>query len=82
MRQDALPSKTVQRYWQAKNRNKWDRSLPAKRGTLVTVCFAVNAIGNIMPPFFIFPRVKFRPDSVVDGPKGSDGDAGLLWMGG
>ncbi|KAJ0171514.1 hypothetical protein K1T71_013064 [Dendrolimus kikuchii] len=47
----------------------------AERGTLVTVCFAVNAIGNVMPPFLIFPRVKFRPDFVVDGPEGSDGDA-------
>ncbi|KAF2906025.1 hypothetical protein ILUMI_00150, partial [Ignelater luminosus] len=29
----------------------------AERGTLVTVAFAVNALGNTFPPLFIFPRV-------------------------
>jgi hypothetical protein len=27
-------------------------------GTLVTVCFAVNATGNCVPPMFVFPRKK------------------------
>ncbi|CAG4987992.1 unnamed protein product [Parnassius apollo] len=53
----------------------------AERGTLVTVCLAVNAIGNAMPPFFIFPRVKYRPDFVDGGPEGSDGDSYITdWM--
>lgn len=26
-----------------------------ERGTLVTVCLAVNAIGNAVPAFFVFP---------------------------
>ncbi|XP_071571469.1 uncharacterized protein [Temnothorax nylanderi] len=47
----------------------------ADRGTLVTVCFAVNAIGNVIPPFFIFPRVKYNESFVDNGPEGSDGDA-------
>jgi hypothetical protein len=47
----------------------------AERGTLVTVCFAVNAIGNVLPPFFIFPRVKYNPVFVENGPAGSDGDS-------
>lgn len=29
----------------------------AERGSLVTVAIAVNAIGNAIPPFFVFPRV-------------------------
>ena len=29
-----------------------------ERGTLVTVCCAINAIGNHMPPYFVFPRVN------------------------
>lgn len=32
----------------------------AERGTLVTVAFAVNALGNVIPPLFIFPRVRHR----------------------
>ncbi|CAG4965306.1 unnamed protein product [Parnassius apollo] len=34
-----------------------------------------------MPPFFIFPRVKYRPDFVNGGPEGSDGDSYITgWM--
>jgi hypothetical protein len=35
----------------------------------------VNAIGNVLPPFFIFPRVKYNPVFVENGPAGSDGDS-------
>jgi len=31
-----------------------------ERGTLVTVCCGVNATGNHIPPFFVFPRVKVQ----------------------
>lgn len=47
----------------------------AERGSLVTVCFAVNALGNVIPPFFIFPRVKYNESFVADGPPGSQGDS-------
>ncbi|CAG9133859.1 unnamed protein product [Plutella xylostella] len=45
----------------------------AERGTLVTVAFAWNAIGNVIPPFFVFPRVRFQEHFVRDGPVGSAG---------
>lgn len=32
----------------------------AERGTLVTMCLAVNATGNFIPPMFVFPRVNYR----------------------
>ncbi|XP_045469070.1 MFS-type transporter clz9-like [Harmonia axyridis] len=47
----------------------------AERGSLVTVCFAVNALGNSIPPFFIFPRVKYNDSFVAGAPTGSDGDS-------
>ncbi|CAF4919368.1 unnamed protein product [Pieris macdunnoughi] len=47
----------------------------AERGSLVTVCFAVNALGNVIPPFFIFPRVKYNESFVASGPPGSQGDS-------
>uniref|UniRef100_A0A2A4IUA5 Zinc finger PHD-type domain-containing protein n=1 Tax=Heliothis virescens TaxID=7102 RepID=A0A2A4IUA5_HELVI len=47
----------------------------ADRGTTVTLCFAVNAIGNVIPPFFIFPRVRYQEHFVSEGPEGSSGDA-------
>lgn len=47
----------------------------AERGTLVTVCFTINAIGNALPPFFIFPRVKYNNIFISGAPMGLDGDA-------
>ncbi|CAF4872085.1 unnamed protein product [Pieris macdunnoughi] len=38
----------------------------AERGTLVTVACAVNALGNAIPPFFIFPTVRYH-DHFVSG---------------
>ncbi|XP_047135556.1 uncharacterized protein LOC124812697 [Hydra vulgaris] len=43
-----------------------ERITSAERGTLVTVCCAVNAIGNSIPPFFIFPRNHFK-GSMING---------------
>ena len=31
-----------------------------ERGTLFTTALAVNAQGNSIPPYFIFPRKKFQ----------------------
>lgn len=45
----------------------------AERGSLVTVCCGINAIGNSIPPYFIFPRVNFKPYMLHDAPIGSDG---------
>ena len=47
----------------------------AERGTLVTVCYGINALGNSTPPFFIFPRVNFKTYMVNDAPVASDGAA-------
>ena len=38
----------------------------AERGSLVTMCCAVNATGSALPPFFVFPRVYFR-DTMLKG---------------
>lgn len=47
----------------------------SERGTLVTVCVAVNAIGNAIPPMFIFPRKNFKDHFIRDGPPGCIGSA-------
>lgn len=53
----------------------------AERGTLVTIASAVSAIGNFNPPFFIFPRVHFKPHFLNSGPPGSQGAANPSgWM--
>ncbi|KAF2888095.1 hypothetical protein ILUMI_18078, partial [Ignelater luminosus] len=53
----------------------------AERGTLVTVAFAVNALGNTIPLLFIFPRVRYHDHFVRDGPVGSIGTANPSgWM--
>ncbi|KAE9521318.1 hypothetical protein AGLY_018287 [Aphis glycines] len=39
----------------------------AERGTLVTMCLAVSAIGNAIPPMFIFPRVNFKDHFIRGG---------------
>ncbi|XP_065650907.1 uncharacterized protein LOC136079118 [Hydra vulgaris] len=53
----------------------------AESRTLVTACYAVNAIGNSIPPLFVFPRVKFRDFMIKDGPSGCVGFANPSgWM--
>lgn len=53
----------------------------AERGTLVTVCLAVSATGNTIPPMFVFPRVNFRDHFITDGPPGCIGSANKSgWM--
>jgi len=47
----------------------------AERGTLVTMCLAVNAIGNFIPPMFVFPRVNYKDYFVRGGPSGCVGVA-------
>lgn len=42
-----------------------------ERGVLVTVCCGVNAIGNHIPPFFVFPRVKVQQHWRLSAPAGS-----------
>lgn len=47
----------------------------AERGSLVTLCLAVSASGNTIPPMMIFPRVKYYDHFVRDGPSGCIGGA-------
>ncbi|XP_065670384.1 uncharacterized protein LOC136088982 [Hydra vulgaris] len=39
------------------------------------MALAVSAIGNSIPPYFIFPRVNFKSHFICDGPIGCDGSA-------
>lgn len=51
------------------------QSVSAERGQLITMCGIGNAIGNSLPPVFIFPRARFH-DSMLNGaPPGSVGYA-------
>jgi DDE superfamily endonuclease len=53
----------------------------AERGALVTICATVNAIGNHLPPFLVFPRVNFKDHMLKGAPPGSTGVAsGSGWM--
>nr|XP_039255139.1 jerky protein homolog-like [Styela clava] len=47
----------------------------AERGLLVTMIGAVNALGNSIPPCFIFPRVNFREHMLRGAPLGAAGFA-------
>ncbi|XP_033119606.1 uncharacterized protein LOC117118966 [Anneissia japonica] len=52
-----------------------------ERGTLVTLCQAVSATGNAIPPHFIFPRVHFKDHMLTGAPAGSIGTANPSgWM--
>ena len=39
----------------------------AERGELVTVVYTVRAIGSVVPPLFIFPRVHYKAHFIRDG---------------
>ena len=47
----------------------------AERGTLVTVAVVVSASGTLVPPMFVFPRVKFRDYFIANGSYGCVGSA-------
>ena len=48
----------------------------AERGSLVTMIGTINAIGNTVPPYFIFPRSRFVKQSILAGARvGSTGCA-------
>lgn len=51
----------------------------AERGQTVTVLNSINALGNSMPPFFIFPRAKMNPAFLFGSPPGSNG-AAHIWL--
>ena len=46
-----------------------------ERGTLFTIVGAINAIGNKIPPMFIFPRVNYKDYFITGSPVGSIGAA-------
>lgn len=53
----------------------------AERGNLVTMTGAISATGSDVPPFFIFPRVNFKPHFLNGGPRGCGGSANASgWM--
>jgi hypothetical protein len=57
------------------------RITSAERGTLVTLAFAVSALGNSVSPYFIFPRVHFKDHFIANGPLGCTGSANPSgWM--
>lgn len=45
----------------------------AERGRLVTVCCFINALGNTVPPAFIYPLKTFKEEKFVGYPPGSLG---------
>ena len=57
----------------SKGTQKVGTLVSAERGQLVTVCCAVNALGNSVPPMFIFPRVHFWDHFLKSAPFGSIG---------
>ena len=63
----------TQRVIASKGSKQVGQATSAERGSLVTVCCGINAIGNSIPPYFIFPRVNFKPYMLHDAPTGSDG---------
>lgn len=51
------------------------KTTSAERGQTVTLAAAVSAIGNFVPPLFIFPRVFYKDHFVQGGPPGCIGTA-------
>ncbi|KAJ8975956.1 hypothetical protein NQ317_011924 [Molorchus minor] len=46
----------------------------AERGQLVTVVFCLSAEGSYMPPLFVFPRKRFKPELMNNAPRGSSAE--------
>ncbi|KAJ8914053.1 hypothetical protein NQ315_017572 [Exocentrus adspersus] len=43
----------------------------AERGELTTFVGIINAVGNTIPPVFVFPRVRNLSEYIVEGPTSS-----------
>ena len=54
---------------------KVGQCVSAERGQLITMCGIGNAIGNFIPPVFIFPRARFHDTMIKGGPPGCIGYA-------
>ena len=46
-----------------------------EREKLVTITVAVNASGNMIPPFSVFSRARFHDFFLAKGPAGAEGSA-------
>jgi len=65
------PSKIVA----AKGTKQVGAMTSAQRGSLVTLAVAVSAVGHMLPPHLIFPRVNYCDHFVRGGPAGCTGAA-------
>ena len=45
----------------------------AERGTLVTTCCIINALGHALPPVMVFPRTHFKQYMINEAPPGTLG---------
>ncbi|GBN30356.1 hypothetical protein AVEN_120850-1 [Araneus ventricosus] len=56
-----------------KNIKQVGQMMLEERGKLVTIISAVNAIGNTVPPLFVFPRKFFKDHMLKEAPTGTIG---------
>lgn len=61
------PSKIISQ----KGQKQVSKATSGERGQTVTICCAINAAGNSVPPFFIFPRVRIQDYMTNAAPPGS-----------
>ena len=47
----------------------------AEQGILVTTVAAISANGSFLPPFYVFPRIRWYPAFLHGAPPGSAGSA-------
>ena len=69
-----VPTKTP-KVVAAKGVKRVAKATSAERGKTVTITCCMNACGNFVPPAFIFPRVRMRPEFLDDAPPESLGVA-------
>ncbi|XP_055918583.1 uncharacterized protein LOC129950684 [Eupeodes corollae] len=56
-----------------KGQKQVGQCVSAERGQLITMCAIVNAVGNTIPPVFIFPRARYHESMLTGAPAGSVG---------
>ncbi|XP_072392377.1 uncharacterized protein [Diabrotica undecimpunctata] len=67
----------------AKGQKQVGQVTSGERGVLITACCIINAVGNTVPPFLVFPRVHFKNQMLFGAPAGSAGSATKSgWMNG
>lgn len=65
-----VPNK-IEKVISERGKKRIGKAVSAERGQLITVVGCLNAEGSLVPPAFIFPRIRHKPELMEGAPRNS-----------